>query len=340
MKNMQPIIPVSVEKCQEKSWKYLLKTAIKDPFSLIEQLGLNSEAFDFEFSPSNQFAMRVPQPFIDKMVPGDPKDPLLLQVISQSLEDIEVPGYTNDPLEEKSLNPPGLLHKYHSRVLLILASACAVNCRYCFRRHFPYQDKQASGDELNLALQYIAQRPQITEVILSGGDPLILNDSQLIAIIEQIEQIKHVNKLRIHTRLPVVIPQRITDKLVAKLASTRLVTNLVLHINHANEIDQRFVQAMDKLRQAKVFLLNQSVILKGINDCPNKLASLSEKLYQTGIIPYYLHLLDKVAGAAHFDLAKDQAVQIVEQMRKMLPGYLVPRLACEQPGKSSKTVIV
>jgi L-lysine 2,3-aminomutase len=340
MKNMLPIIPVSDPKCQVKSWKYLLKTAIKDPYSLINQLGLQPSAFDFELSHSNQFAMRVPQPFIDKMIPGDPNDPLLLQVISQSIEENKVVGYSTDPLEEKQLNPPGLLHKYHSRVLLILASACAVNCRYCFRRHFPYQDKQASGDELKLALQYITQRPQITEVILSGGDPLILNDSQLIEVIEQIEQIKHVDKLRIHTRLPVVIPQRITDKLVAKLGSSRLVTNMVLHINHANEIDELFADAMDKLRQAKVFLLNQSVLLKGINDCPQKLVNLSEKLYQTGIIPYYLHLLDKVSGAAHFDLSKDHAIAIINQMRNLLPGYLVPRLAYEEPGKSSKTVIV
>jgi len=339
MKNMSPIIPVSTAVCQVKSWKNLLKSAITDPYQLLRLVGVPPDALPFKLSPDNQFPLRVPQPFIDKMAYADPTDPLLLQVLSQDTENRTVAGYGQDPLAENQGDTPGLLHKYHGRVLLILSAACAVNCRYCFRRHFPYQDKTASGAQLRASLNYISNDPTISEVILSGGDPLILGDAAITNLLAQLAQMPHVKRLRIHTRLPVVIPQRITTKLCEVLANSRLEMTMVVHINHANEIDQILTRALTSLREAGVTLLNQSVVLKGINDNLDSLVNLSESLFSAGVLPYYLHLLDKVAGAAHFDVTRNRATKLIEQMRMQLPGYLVPRLALEEAGKGAKTII-
>ena len=339
MKNMSTIIPVSTAQCQVNSWKNLLKSATSDPNQLLAQVGLNPESFVEEIDSDNAFAMRVPRPYIDKMRYGDRNDPLLLQVLSQQQENVSVDGYGADPLLESQIDTPGLLHKYHGRVLLILSSACAVNCRYCFRRHFPYQDKMASGQQLEASLRYIEQSPSISEVILSGGDPLIISDDALRSLITKLESIPHLKRLRIHTRLPVVIPQRITKALCQVLTTTRLQTSMVLHINHGNEIDSLLANALSQLTEARVQLLNQSVLLKGINDSADTLVELSEKLFSVGVLPYYLHLLDKVAGAAHFDLDQTTAKTLVKDIRSRLPGYLVPRLAREEAGKEAKTVI-
>ncbi len=306
---------------------------------MLSQLQLKPQDLDFELDFSNPFKTRVPQPFIDKMILGNAKDPLFLQVIAQQRETLNIAGYHANPLKEQNNSTAGLLHKYHGRVLLILSSACAINCRYCFRRHFPYQEQQASGEQLVKALDYIRHNKSITEVILSGGDPLIVDDSSLNHIIKQLESIKHVKRLRFHTRLPVVIPQRITQNLCQILKNTHLQTSFVLHINHANEIDSLLKQNLQLLSQAGVVLLNQSVLLKNINDNLKSLCELSEKLFESKITPYYLHLLDKVAGAAHFDIDQNKALTLLNEMRAHLPGYLVPRLAREETNTSSKTLL-
>jgi L-lysine 2,3-aminomutase len=339
MKNLSSIIPVSTGECQEISWKTLLKSAITDPKILLRALALDPASLPHAIDPEPSFKVRVPQPFLAKMKAGDPFDPLLQQVLSLHAETLPVSGYNDDPLGESGDSTPGVLHKYHGRVLLILSSACAINCRYCFRRHFPYADKLASGSQLQASLDYIRQTPSISEVILSGGDPLIVSDEALQNLIDQLAAIPHVKRLRIHSRLPVVIPQRLTQRLVDILQNTRLMSTLVLHVNHPQEIDSQLSAALQPLRQARVTLFNQAVLLKGINDNSATLIALSESLYDAGIIPYYLHLLDKVAGAAHFDISEARALALVTELRNTLPGYLVPRLAREENGAKAKTVI-
>jgi len=336
---MALIIPVSQVECQKKSWKTSLKEAISDPGQLLSLLDLSPEQLDYELDLVNDFNLRVPLPFIKKMKQGDPNDPLLLQVISQAKENNIIAGYDDDPLLEQGSQQPGLLHKYHGRVLLVLASACAINCRYCFRRHFPYQGELASGKQLQASIDYIASTPSITEVILSGGDPLIVSDNYLKQLIEKLEQIPHLKRLRIHTRLPIVIPSRITPSLSQILSNNRLKTSMVLHINHPNEIDHVLATNLKPLVQTGIQLLNQSVLLKGINDDISILSKLSEKLFECNILPYYLHQLDKVKGAAHFSVDDSRAKKLFQAMRDSLPGYLVPRLAREEAGKHAKTLI-
>ncbi|MDH5432485.1 MAG: EF-P beta-lysylation protein EpmB [Gammaproteobacteria bacterium] len=340
MKNSAPIIPVSVEKCHSKDWKIILKNAISNPVELFERLDIDFSQTDYAIDSGNNFAMRVPEPFVAKMEKGNPKDPLLLQVISQQLENIQTPEFSQDPLGEGQFLAPGLLHKYHGRVLLILSSACAVNCRYCFRRHFPYQENQASGHQLTQAIDYIKSDTSISEVILSGGDPLMLGDSQLESLFCDLGEITHVKRLRIHTRLPVVIPQRITDHFVQLFQNKRFDYSMVLHINHAKEIDDLFSHYLEKLSHSNITLFNQSVLLKDINDSSNALIELSELLFKNRIVPYYIHLLDKVSGAAHFEVNENQAKKLLHNIRNSLPGYLVPRLAREEVGVYSKTIIV
>lgn len=338
--NKTPLmIPVSTTNCQVNSWKFLLKTAVSNPMQLLSMLGLDPASLNLEIDYNNRFNLRVPKPFIDKMQYGVPDDPLLLQVLSQQKENIETIGFSQDPLKEVSQALPGILHKYHGRVLLILASACAINCRYCFRRHFPYQDQKASGAQLQQALEYIQSDSSIKEVILSGGDPLLVSDDFLANLLFQLEKIDHIKRIRIHTRLPVVIPQRVTNQLCERLKQSRLSASIVLHINHPNEIDTLLKQHLSKLNKANIQLLNQSVLLKGINDDAQTLIQLSESLFEIGVLPYYIHMLDKVSGAAHFDIPKTIAVQLINTIRKRLPGYLVPRLAIEEAGEASKSVI-
>lgn len=340
MNKMPSIIPVSPPNCQVNSWKFLLKTAVSDPMQLLSLVGLKPESLNFEVDYKNSFKLRVPKPFIDKMQYGVASDPLLLQVLSQQRENITTPGFSQDPLKEFNNKSPGLLHKYHGRILLILASACAINCRYCFRRHFPYQEQHATGKQLVQSINYINSDTSIKEVILSGGDPLVTSDESLTNLIEQLKAIPHIKRLRIHTRLPIVIPQRVTQQLCNLLKQNELSVSMVLHINHPNEIDALLKAYLSKLSQANVQLLNQTVLLKGINDNANTLVDLSESLFDAGVLPYYIHLLDKVAGAAHFDISQSKAIALVEQIRKLLPGYLVPRLTMEEPGKHSKSIII
>ncbi len=289
-----------------------------------------------------QFASRIPLGFAQRMQKGNPQDPLLLQVLASAMELADMPGYSSDPLQEKKRNPhKGLIHKYHGRVLLTLTGVCAVNCRFCFRRHFPYQDNNPGRSGFRDIIEYIAQDLSITEVILSGGDPLLAADVVLMELIKQLEQIPHVHTLRFHTRIPVVFPERIDEGLLAMLGATRFKKVMVLHCNHAQELQSTAVhQALLALRQVGCLLLNQSVLLAGINDKPQILADLSQSLFALQVVPYYLHILDKVQGAAHFDLPFSQVQQIYHELQKILPGYLLPRLACEEPGKLSKTLLI
>ncbi|CCJ81595.1 Lysine 2,3-aminomutase [Cronobacter dublinensis 1210] len=271
------------------------------------------------------------------MEKGNPQDPLLRQVLTSREEFVAAPGFTTDPLEEQNSVVPGLLHKYHNRALLLVKGGCAVNCRYCFRRHFPYADNQGNKRNWQAALDYIAAHPELDEIIFSGGDPLMAKDNELEWLVTHLEAIPHLKRLRIHSRLPIVIPARVTDGLVRLLGQTRLQVLLVNHINHAQEIDDAFRAGMTKLRAAGVTLLNQSVLLKGVNDNAATLAALSNALFDAGVMPYYLHVLDKVQGAAHFMVSDDEARAIMRELLSQVSGYLVPKLAREIGGEPSKT---
>lgn len=340
MKNSATIIPVSTPECQVISWKNTLKSAFSDSDQLLDYLQIKQSDYQLQNPVQSNFPMRVPLPFADKMEKGNINDPLLLQVLTSHLENLTVDGYSVDPLQEQQNTLPGLLHKYSGRVLLLLTGSCAVNCRYCFRRHFPYEQQLASGENLDKNLKYIEDDITISEVILSGGDPLLVSDSQLEQLISRLDKIKHLTRLRIHTRLPIVIPQRLTDALQRCLAETRLKTSIVIHANHANEIDDVLGEKLVNLARVGVSLFNQSVLLKNVNDNPETLAKLSEKLFEYRVIPYYIHQLDPVAGAAHFDIDKNGALEIMRQLGNLLPGYLLPKFVVEEPEKACKTILL
>lgn len=321
----------------DSDWTEYLATAVSDPIQLLTLLNLPLEPYQQHLAARRLFAMRVPMPFINKMEKGNANDPLFLQVMTDAAEFLQTPGFVKDPLQEQDNAIPNLLHKYHNRVLLMVKGGCAVNCRYCFRRHFPYEDNPGNKANWRKALDYIAQHSEIEEVIFSGGDPLMAKDRELAWLLEQLNQIPHLKTVRIHSRLPVVIPQRITPELCRSLADSPLNKVLVLHINHANEIDELLSRQLQPLKQAGVTLLNQSVLLKGINDNAHILKALNDKLFATGILPYYLHLLDKVEGASHFWIDDERALAIYRQLITLSSGYLVPKLAREIAGEKSKT---
>ena len=319
-------------------WQAQLAGAIRDPRTLCRRLGLDDAWRPGAEQGHALFEVRVPEAYLARMRPGDPADPLLRQVLPLGEEALPMAGYVADPLAEADHAPaPGLIHKYAGRVLLIASPTCAVNCRYCFRRHFPYDENAPSRAQWDATLDTLRNDPTIREAILSGGDPLAANDRQLAWLVERLADIPNLKRLRIHTRLPVVIPDRIDDALLGWLGATRLQKVMVLHINHANEIDEAVVAACRRLRQAGVTLLNQSVLLRGVNDAVAELAALSERLFDADVLPYYLHVLDPVAGAAHFDVPDDKARELVAGLREMLPGFLMPRLVREIPGEASKT---
>lgn len=321
-------------------WKTILKQAISNPIELWNELQLEPQTLPTTGAAIDDFALRVPRGFVTRMEKKNPNDPLLLQILSQANELIAYPGYYLDPLNEKQSNPvPGILHKYHGRALIVLSGACAIHCRYCFRRHFPYKQNNPGKQGWKRIFDYLKINDTVNEVILSGGDPLIIKDEQLSAFIFQAEAITTIKRLRIHTRLPIVIPERITTELIRILSSTRLKTTVVIHCNHPNEINQAVIDALDPLHSSKITLLNQSILLRKINDNSKVLIHLSERLFDAGVLPYYLHLLDPVEGAAHFNVNEDKARHLMAAMMKHLPGYLVPKLVREIPGALSKVPI-
>jgi len=325
--------------CDEKSWQKDLREVITEPERLLSLLDIAPTDYLQHFKARSLFPVRVPLSFINRMKKGDINDPLLKQVMPLSKEFVVTDGYSADPLLEHDTVAEGLLHKYKHRVLMIVKAGCAINCRYCFRRHFPYQDNSPNKKRWQSALDYIAVHKEISEVIFSGGDPLMASDDHLTWLVEQIEQIPHVTRLRIHSRLPVVIPSRVTTRLVELIKHTRLKATMVLHINHPNEINTELVAALEPLREARIPLFNQSVLLRGVNDDAEVLTQLSESLFDAGIQPYYLHLFDAVQGAAHFDIDEKDAVIIVNKMLATLPGFLMPKLVREIAGQANKTPI-
>ena len=285
---------------------------------------------------SPDFPVRVPEPFVTRMVPGDPHDPLLRQVLAVADERHAMPGFVKDPLDELEGPMPGVLHKYRSRVLVIYRGGCAINCRYCFRRHFPYQENTLTARDIDGLVSYLKVHPEVNEVILSGGDPLMADDQALSGLFVRLESVSSIHRLRIHTRLPIVIPERVTDLLCQAIATTALPVVMVLHSNHANEIDQSVMDAVSQLRVVCRSVLNQSVILKGINDSADVLIALSERLFEAGIDPYYLNVLDRVSGAHHFDVSDLEVAALHQALLNALPGYLVPKLVREVPGIGHK----
>ena len=323
---IESLTDINLEPTQ-KSWNKELAGATKDVKSLLTQLDIPLSELNQRQQACLDFPLLVPQPFINKMAKGDANDPLLLQVLPQSSELESVEGFISDPLAEKHSNlQKGIIHKYQGRVLVLLSTGCAVNCRYCFRRHFAYNENRIGKNDWQGILNYVAGDTSIEELILSGGDPLMLSDQQLERFIKQAEQIPHLQRLRIHTRLPIVIPQRITDKFINVLQSSRFDCVIVLHINHSNEIDPLLARYLQKIRMAGISLLNQSVLLQGINDSVDDLSQLSKSLFNAGVLPYYLHLLDKVAGAHHFEVDEDRAIQLQQHFLLNLSGFLVPKL--------------
>lgn len=338
------MIARSFDGWQSWSWQRQLSGAIRHLDELLALLGLDPATAPPELAPalaaSQSFPLRVSHSWLNRIRPGDWSDPLLRQVLPLATELDPWPGYSDDPLAERDSNPlPGLIHKYHGRVLLTVSSACAINCRYCFRRAFPYQDNRPGRDGWQAVLDYVARHPEIDEVILSGGDPLAANDATLASLARGLADLPSVRRLRLHTRLPIALPARIDDALLDWLTGTRLQPIVVVHSNHPRELDQEVAQALQRLGGAGVTLLNQSVLLRGVNDCVDTLARLSLALFDHGVLPYYLHVLDRVTGAGHFEVSELRARELWQRLGQRLPGFLLPRLAREDAGARAKTLL-
>ena len=324
---------------QHSSWKKTLQKVISDPHELLSKLNIEDNSLISKQENGN-FPLRIPPGYLSRIKKNNPEDPLLKQVLPSVEEEYDKAGFTRDPLNEiNGQVSPGMLLKYQGRVLLLITGACAINCRYCFRRHFPYSESNPSGENLKKTIKFLQKETSVTEIILSGGDPLSVSDERLLNLVSLLSDIPHIKRLRIHTRYPVVVPERINDKFLRWLTATRLQAVIVLHVNHANELDNSVRQAMNKLKNNNIPLFNQSVLLKGVNDSVHALVKLSETLFSYGIIPYYVHLLDPVAGASHFEVTEADARLLMGGMQKQLPGYLVPRLIREDVDAPYKTII-
>lgn len=323
-----------------KTWQQQLANAFSNIDQLCHYLQLNPAELSISNAATKQFSLRVPLSFAQNMQKGNPKDPLLAQVLPVSEELHYVPGFIDDPVGDLlAATSQGLIHKYQGRVLLINTGSCAINCRYCFRRNFPYADYQLSSQKTETAITAIKQDTSINEVILSGGDPLILNNEKLSYLFNQLNSISHLKRIRIHTRLPVVLPARLDTDFLKILANSSQQVIIVIHSNHSNELSTEVIEACKLIKRTGCSLFNQSVLLKGVNDHADTLCQLSESLFAIGVTPYYLHLLDKAAGTSHFEVLEHQAVNLVRQMQKQLPGYMVPKLVKEVAGGSAKQSI-
>ncbi len=335
-----PIVRPRFAGSRYASWQEAMKDAVRDPDELCRLLDLTPEFTMATREAARQFRLFVPRGFLARMEPGNPADPLLRQVLPLADEMAEVPGFTADPVrDDLAERQPGLLHKYEGRVLLVTTGTCAIHCRYCFRRHFPYDEAPRSIADWQPALDEIAADESVHEVILSGGDPLTLVDSTLATLVDRIAKIPHFRRLRIHTRLPIVIPERVTDEFIDLVRGSRLTPIIVLHANHANELDSHVAAAIGRLADTGILLLNQAVLLAGVNDSLDSQIALCERLIDLRIVPYYLHQLDRVAGAAHFEVPVETGRRIIRQLRNRLPGYAVPRYVAEVPGDGSKSII-
>ena len=332
----QPAIPL-IDTNQSQNWQEILSDLITDPKELVQLLQLDSLEQPASLAAMEQFPLKVTRPYVASMEVRNWNDPLLRQVWPSIKEETTVPGFVADPLKESKANPvPALLHKYHGRVLLTVVPHCGIHCRYCFRRHFDYSKNTPNRLQWLETLDYISADQSIKEVILSGGDPLAVSDRHLAWLFNQLKQIKHITTVRIHTRLPIVIPQRLTAQLCDILASSSFRSVVVIHCNHFQELSELVKIHLKKIDANRVTLLNQSVLLAGINDRLEILEKLSRELFSLNVLPYYLHLLDKVAGAAHFSVSRGKGIALIKGMENLLPGYLVPRLVEEEADKPAK----
>lgn len=325
---------------EQSNWKRSLATAVRDVETLVRELELPEEWAASTTEAMRSFPLLVPRSFLARMRMGDPHDPLLRQVLPVVEEDLASPGFVIDAVDDQAArHAPGLLQKYQGRVLLMAAGSCAVNCRYCFRRHYPYSDEPRRMEDWEPAIQAIEQDASVHEVILSGGDPLMLPDERLAELVERLERIEHLTRLRIHSRLPIVLPDRVTPELIELLRGSRLQPVMVVHANHPHEIAGDCQQALQLLVRSGIPTLNQAVLLRGINDDADVLADLCERLVDLGVLPYYLHQLDRVAGTAHFEVPESRGLELVAELRKRLPGYAVPQFVREEAGEASKSPI-
>lgn len=325
---------------QSLPWQTQLANAIKHPQALLDYVELNANQINYSELAIKQFPVLIPHVFANRIRKNDPYDPILRQVFPYIDEEKKDDNFTQDPLNEYNVQPvPGLLKKYDSRILSITTGACAVHCRYCFRRHFPYKNLSSSLNSWKEKISYIQSDHTIKEIILSGGDPLSLSDRRLIEICKSIAKIKHIKRIRFHTRIPIVLPARLSFGLLEKLTDIGKNLIFVLHVNHANEIDNNVVKSLELLNDFNIPLLNQSVLLKGINDSVTTLINLSERLIGNNIIPYYLHLLDPVAGTTFFNVNIEHARSLVSQMHKEASGYLIPKLVKEESQSTGKKII-
>ena len=321
-------------------WQTVLAEAVTDPRELCHLLNLPQALAEEASRVAKPFRLHVPRPFLDRIHPGDPDDPLLRQVLPIRAESEVVEGFVRDPLcEADAIATPGLLSKYRGRSLIVTTGRCGVHCRFCFRRHHPTPSLEGGADCLDETFAQLTGDPSIHEVILSGGDPLIVDDTGLGGLVRRISEIEHVRRLRLHTRMPIVIPQRVTEDLLDWASKSRLTVLMVLHINHPAEIDEAVAQSIARLVDAGIPLLSQSVLLRGVNDRPDILAKLFESLIDLRVMPYYLHQLDRAAGAAHFEVPEQQGLELMGELRKRMPGYAVPRYVRDIPGNRSKHVL-
>ena len=333
-------------------WQREMAAAVRSADELLKRVGLDPEdskvrqllilagieAADPE--TLRRFPVLVPENFLARINPGDPHDPLLRQVLPLAAESVLVDGFVADAVGDlDARRTPGLLQKYAGRVLLIATSACAVHCRYCFRRDYPYAEEPRRLQDWQPALDEIASDNSITEVIFSGGDPLMLNDARLRELCTAIDQIPHVERIRFHSRLPIVLPSRVTPELLAMLAGMRSQPIMVVHANHANELAGDCVESLQLLVRSGVPVLNQAVLLAGINDSLDALESLCRRLINIGVMPYYLHQLDRVSGTAHFEADREQGQLLIQQLAARLPGYAVPRFVQEIAREPNKTAL-
>jgi EF-P beta-lysylation protein EpmB len=319
------------------NWQQELARGIRSTGELLGVLDISPGELSGIEDINTDFPLRVPHSYAARMIKGDPNDPLLRQVLPLKTEHQDTTGFTHDPVGDlASMTTSGLIRKYQGRVLLIATGACAIHCRYCFRRHFPYSEAHPNTNEWQHAIDYIANDASITEVILSGGDPLTLSDQRLTSLTNRLADITHLKRLRIHTRLPVVLPERVDNGLIAWLNTITFKTVIVIHANHPNEINNDVNNALIKLSDTGITLFNQTVLLRGINNDSATLVKLSEVLFEANVIPYYLHMLDKVLGASHFEVDDSEARRIHKELLSSLPGYLVPRLVREKAGNPFK----
>jgi EF-P beta-lysylation protein EpmB len=319
-------------------WRRQWRESLRDPRELLAALGLQEQAARISDAAAAAFPVRVPRAFLARMRHGDPADPLLRQVLPLREEEIEAPGFELDAVGDfQARAGAGLLHKYEGRALLVTTGSCAVNCRYCFRRHFPYGEENAGADRWAAAIEYLRADPSIAEVLLSGGDPLSLSNERLRELGDALRTVPHLRRLRFHTRLPIVLPARVDTTLCEWVSSLPWPVTVVVHANHANEFDAEVDGACARLRAAGATLLNQAVLLRGVNDSVEALQALCERGFEGGVLPYYLHQLDRVQGAAHFEVPDAEARRLHAALAARLPGYLVPRLVRELPGEPGKT---